>query len=564
MSVFVQASPPKPAEPEIVRRSSNYHPCVWGDHFLAYNTPEHATPDEDTLQKIQVLKDEVKKMLLEAASQPQQQLKLIADIQRLGLAYHFQVEIDAALQRMNDAYHELCKVTNMQNDLHFVALCFRLLRQHCYNVSSDVFNKFKDESTGKFKESLNKDVEGLLSLYEATHLRVHGEDILEEALAFTTSHLESLKTQLKDPLAAQVIRALKIPLWKSVNRVEARHCISLYGEDDSHSKTLFYFAKLDYNLLQKLYQSELGKISSWWMNLHMKEKMPFARDRVVESYFWALGTSFEPQYALSRSFLTKTLALLVVVDDMYDVYGTVEELTLFTDAMLQRWDINALDRLPEYMRHIYRVLLDFDTEVEEELSKAGMPVSRAQYGKEAMKQIIRSYIFEAKCVNKWIAPTMDEYMPYSLIGTTIPILAIYFMVGMGDIVTTEALEWASTFPSILRASSLYCRLTDDMVEDKAGKAEDTAYVVGCYMRQHGVSKEYTYSEFRKQNTQAWKDMNSECLQPTAVPLPILRVALSSSRLVYISYECQDNDGFTSSDTKTKELIGTLLVNPIPI
>ena len=126
---------------------------------------------------------------------------------------------------------------------------------------TDVFNKFKDESTGLFKVCLSKDVEGLLNLYEATHLRLDGEDILEEALTFTTSHLEVLKTQLKNPLAAQVTRALKLPLWKTANRVEARHYISLYEEFDYHSTILLYFAKLDFNLLQKCYQSELGKHS---------------------------------------------------------------------------------------------------------------------------------------------------------------------------------------------------------------------------------------------------------------------------------------------------------------
>ena len=128
-----------------------------------------------------------------------------------------------------------------------------------------MFKKFKDESTGMFMECLSKDAEGLLSFYEATHLRVHGEDILEEALAFTTSHLESLTTQLKNPLAALVIRALKLPLWKTVNRVEARHYIPLYEEDDSHSETLLYFAKLDFNLVQKLHQSEAGEFSRYCM-----------------------------------------------------------------------------------------------------------------------------------------------------------------------------------------------------------------------------------------------------------------------------------------------------------
>ena len=39
---------------------------------------------------------------------------------------------------------------------------------------------------GKFTNTLVSDIRGMLSLYEATYLRVHGEDILDEALDFTT------------------------------------------------------------------------------------------------------------------------------------------------------------------------------------------------------------------------------------------------------------------------------------------------------------------------------------------------------------------------------------------
>ena len=93
------------------------------------------TPDSTMVEKIQELREKVKKMLLEAAHQPQQELKLIDDIQRLGVAYHFEVEIDGALKRLNDTYQELCG-TKYEDDLHTLALCFRLLRQHGYNVSS--------------------------------------------------------------------------------------------------------------------------------------------------------------------------------------------------------------------------------------------------------------------------------------------------------------------------------------------------------------------------------------------------------------------------------------------
>ena len=54
----------------------------------------------------------------------------------------------------------------------------------------------------------------MLGLYEAAHLRVQEEDILDEALAFTTAHLESLVEDLDYPLAAQVTQALYSPLGK--------------------------------------------------------------------------------------------------------------------------------------------------------------------------------------------------------------------------------------------------------------------------------------------------------------------------------------------------------------
>lgn len=62
-------------------------------------------------------------------------------------------------------------------------------------------------------------------------------------------------------------------------------------------------------------------------------KLPFARDRMVECYFWIIGVYFEPQYCLARKILTKIVAMASTIDDIYDVYGTPEELELFTKAI---------------------------------------------------------------------------------------------------------------------------------------------------------------------------------------------------------------------------------------
>ncbi|KAK8589107.1 hypothetical protein V6N12_023513 [Hibiscus sabdariffa] len=124
------------------------------------------------------------------------------------------------------------------------------------------FNKFKDDE-GNFSKSLTSDVKGLLELYEAAHLRVHGEDILREALVFTIAHLELVKAGgiVEYPLSALVSSALYQPIRKVLPRLEARRFIAVYQDDASHDKTLLKFAVLDFNLLQNSHKEELCKLS---------------------------------------------------------------------------------------------------------------------------------------------------------------------------------------------------------------------------------------------------------------------------------------------------------------
>lgn len=53
----------------------------------------------------------------------------------------------------------------------------------------------------------------------------------------------------------------------------------------------------------------------------------------MELFFWIVGVYFEPQYSTGRIFMTKVAILLTVMDDIYDAYGTFEELVVFTEAI---------------------------------------------------------------------------------------------------------------------------------------------------------------------------------------------------------------------------------------
>ncbi|KAG5601122.1 hypothetical protein H5410_032492 [Solanum commersonii] len=130
------------------------------------------------------------------------------------------------------------------------------------------------DHNGNFKETLiNDDVQGLLSLYESSHMRMHDEEILEEALIFTTTHLEFLLPNLtNNSLKVQVIEALRQPICKTVPRVGARKYIHIYETIESHNDLLLKFAKLDFNMLQKVHQDELNEISRWWKDLDIANK----------------------------------------------------------------------------------------------------------------------------------------------------------------------------------------------------------------------------------------------------------------------------------------------------
>ncbi|CAN1179750.1 (+)-gamma-cadinene synthase [Linum perenne] len=70
----------------------------------------------------------------------------------------------------------------------------------------------------------------------------------------------------------------------------------------------------------------------WWVDLDLVTKLPFARDRLIEIYFWAVGAMWEPKFLLSRYYVTKIMTLASVTYDIYDVHGTNSELEMFTAA----------------------------------------------------------------------------------------------------------------------------------------------------------------------------------------------------------------------------------------
>ncbi|KAJ7981350.1 Isoprene synthase [Quillaja saponaria] len=144
------------------------------------------------------------------------------------------------------------------------------------------------------------------------------------------------------------------------------------------------------------------------MEIGLVNKLSFARDRLTESFSWSPGIVSEPQFSNCRTELTKVVALIIVIDDVYDVYGTLDELELFTDA-IQRWDVNDVNNLPQYMKlcflALYNTVNEMAYNILEEQGAFSLP-----YLTKAWADLCKSFLQEAKWSYSKFTPTFAEYL----------------------------------------------------------------------------------------------------------------------------------------------------------
>lgn len=100
----------------------------------------------------------------------------------------------------------------------------------------------------------------MLSLNEASYLAFEGEDILNEALTFSRTHLNQLKTKLNPYMSELVSHSLELPRHYRMRRLEVRWYTEAYRKKDANCM-LLEFAKLDFNRVQSSYQEEIKNLT---------------------------------------------------------------------------------------------------------------------------------------------------------------------------------------------------------------------------------------------------------------------------------------------------------------
>nr|Q8H2B4.1 RecName: Full=R-linalool synthase, chloroplastic; Flags: Precursor [Mentha aquatica]AAL99381.1 linalool synthase [Mentha aquatica] len=539
---------------EETRRSGNYHPSVWDFDFIQSLDTDHYK-EEKQLEREEELIMEVKK-LLGAKMEATKQLELIDDLQNLGLSYFFRDEIKNILNSIYKIFQN--NNSTKVGDLHFTSLGFRLLRQHGFNVSQGVFDCFKNEHGSDFEKTLiGEDTKGVLQLYEASFLLREGEDTLEVARKFSTEFLEEkLKAGIDgDNLSSSIGHSLEIPLHWRIQRLEERWFLDAYSRRKDMNPIIFELAKLDFNIIQATQQEELKDLSRWWNDSSLPQKLPFVRDRLVESYYWALGLFEAHKFGYERKTAAKIITLITALDDVYDIYGTLDELQLFTHV-IRRWDTESATQLPYYLQLFYFVLYNFVSEVAYHILKEEGFIS-IPFLHRAWVDLVEGYLQEAKWYYTKYTPTMEEYLNYAsiTIGAPAVISQIYFMLAKSK--EKPVIESFYEYDEIIRLSGMLVRLPDDLgtlpFEMKRG---DVAKSIQIYMKEQNATREEAEEHVRFMIREAWKEMNTTMAANSDLRGDVVMAAANLGRDAQFMY--LDGDG---NHSQLQHRIANLLFKP---
>ncbi|WMV48660.1 hypothetical protein MTR67_042045 [Solanum verrucosum] len=465
-------------------------------------------------------------------------LTLVDTLQHMGIEHHFQEEIQSILQRE----YEQCACFLKYQNHHDISLCFRLLRQGGHHVSADVFKKFKNNDDGTFGLNLSQDVNGLIGLYEASQLGVEGEYILDEIANFSVGHLNACLANNDSCDEARIIKeTLKYPYHKSLASCKAKSFINNFkGINGWGKSTLQELANMDYSITKEIHQHELIQVSRWWRSLGLAEELKLLRDQPLKWYAWPMAMLTDPKMSQQRIELAKCISFVYVIDDIFDVYGTVEELTLLTQAV-NRWELCAMMDLPEYMRSTYKALYDTINSIGYNIYKF-YGRNPTQNLRNTWANLCNAFLKEAKWFASGELPTADVYLKNGLISSGVHTVLLHMLYLLGFGLTNQNSIYLEDSSAMASSVTTILRLWDDLgsAKDENQEGNDGSYIE-CHMKgQKNGSIELTREYVVKQIEDEWKQLNKKHFDLMNGSLgSFSKASLNLARMVPLMYNYDD-------------------------
>ncbi|KAL2341991.1 hypothetical protein Fmac_009931 [Flemingia macrophylla] len=226
--------------------------------------------------------------------------------------------------------------------------------------------------------------------------------------------------------------------------------------------------------------------------------------------------------------------------DIFDVYGTLDELTLFTDVVsryVSRHSMISLMKLAP--GSIYQ-------------ENGWDPTNSLQI---AWKSLCKTFLIEAEWFASGNMTSAKEYLENGIVssGVNTGLVHMFFLLGEG--LTKENVQTIDRVPEIISSSTRILRLWDDLknAKDEYQEGNDGSYVDCLLREQRELSLKSARELVMSKISDVWKSLNKECLSDDTFPATFTKASLKLARMVPLMYDYDNNHSLPKLGQLVKSL-----------
>ncbi|CAI0379003.1 unnamed protein product [Linum tenue] len=482
-------------------------------------------------------------------------LSVIDTLDSLGVARHFTNEIKMLLDKTYQCW--LQGDEDIFLDTTTCAMAFRLLRVYGYDVSSEdcFFNSL---------EGYLKDKTAVLELHKASQIIYREEPILEEISSWTMKFLKQefcngsiYVDQPGESISTKVHDALSYPYHVDLERLGHRRSIHHYSDIDSTwtlktyccpnigNKDVLKLAADDFNLCQSIQKKELKQLGRWIIENKL-DKLSFARQKLGYCYFSAAATLYAPELSDARFSWAKNGVLTTVVDDFFDVGGSMEELVNLVQ-LLENWEVDgSTDFCSEQVEILFTAIRGTIREIGDmALARQGRDVTR--HINDIWVELVKSMLKEAEWSKNKCVPTMEEYMKNARVSFALGPIVLPALYLVGPKLSEEMVSSAE-YKNLYEGMSTCGRLLNDWRGCSRDSEQGTVNAVSLLLLEGGRTLDDAVEEVREAIEKERKQLLRLVLlekEEKGMPKCCKQLFWNMAKVLHLFY--MKDDGFTNED-----------------
>ncbi|KAL4586173.1 hypothetical protein LXL04_010805 [Taraxacum kok-saghyz] len=303
------------------------------------------------------------------------------------------------------------------------------------------------------------------------------------------------------PLSTEVDDAHKFPFNGSLERMSTRRNIehyyinhtrilkTTYSSSNINNKDYLNLAVQDYNTCQSIYREELKDLEMhaiffhylWikWVVENRLDRLKFARQKTAYCYFSAASFLSAPELSDARLSWAKSSILTTVIDDFFDVGGSMDELVNFVQ-ILEKWNVDVESNCcSKEVGIIYLALKNAVYWIGDKAFK-WQERDITSHVIEIWLDLVKSMLQEAIWAKDGSVPTINEYMENGYVSFALGPIVLSTLYFLGVKLSKEIVQ-SSEYHKLYELMSTQGRLMNDIHSFKRETVDGKLNVVALYM-----------------------------------------------------------------------------------